>query len=158
MQILPIAEGTFSSITPNPVPVNWNSMSAVFTDNAVSDAGNTICFRILITNPANGSKCYADVCVELPECDKLDLNDKLTQGISIYTNPMQDIVSISFKEQHTNAMVSIITLDGKEVITQYISGSETEVSIDVSSLESSLYFIEITTEEQGTIRQKLIKE
>ncbi len=86
------------------------------------------------------------------------MNDKLTQGISIYTNPMQDIVSISFKEQHTNAMVSIITLDGKEVITQYISGSETEVSIDVSSLESSLYFIEITTEEQGTIRQKLIKE
>jgi hypothetical protein len=158
MQILPIAEGTFSSITPNPVPVNWNSMSAVFTDNAVSDAGNTICFRILITNPANGSKCYADVCVELPDCDKLDLNEQLLQGISIYPNPMQDIVSISFKEQHTNAMVSIITLDGKEVITQYFSGSEPELSIDVSSLESSLYFIEITTDEQGTIRQKLIKE
>jgi hypothetical protein len=55
-------------------------------------------------------------------------------------------------------MVSIITLDRKEVITQYISGSEPEVSIDVSSLESGLYFIEITTNEQGTIRQKLIKE
>ena len=158
VQILPIAEGTLSSITPNPVPVNWNSMTAVFTDNAVSDAGNTICFRILITNPANGSKCYADVCVELPDCDKLDVNGQLLQGISIYPNPMQDIVSISFKEQHTKAMVSIITLDGQEVITQYIYGSEPELSIDVSSLESSLYFIEITTDEQGTIRQKLIKE
>ena len=158
VQILPIAEGTLSSITPNPVPVNWNSMTVVFTDNAVSDAGNTICFRILITNPANGSKCYADVCVELPDCDKLDVNEQLLQGISIYPNPMQDIVSISFKEQHTKAMVSIITLDGQEVITQYIYGSEPELSIDVSSLESSLYFIEITTDEQGTIRQKLIKE
>mgnify|MGYP006093197589 FL=1 len=158
VQILPIAEGTLSSITPNPVPVNWNSITAVFTDNAVSDAENTICFRILITNPANGSKCYADVCVELPDCDKLDVNEQLLQDISIYPNPMQDIVSISFKEQHTKAMVSIITLDGQEVITQYIYGSEPELSIDVSSLESSLYFIEITTDEQGTIRQKLIKE
>ena len=60
VQILPIAEGTFSSIMPNPVPTGWNSMTAIFTDNAISDAGKEICFRVLITNPDNGSKCYAD--------------------------------------------------------------------------------------------------
>jgi hypothetical protein len=158
VQILPIAEGTFSSITPNPVPIGWNSITAIFTDNAISDAGSNICFRTLITNPVNGSKCYADICVELPDCDKLDINAQLLQSISIYPNPTQDLVFISFEEQHTNAMVSIITLDGKEVITQYISSSEPEISIDVSSLEPSLYFIEIITDELGTIRQKLIKK
>jgi len=116
VQILPIAEGTFSSITPNPVPIGWNSITAIFTDNAISDAGSNICFRTLITNPVNGSKCYADICVELPDCDKLDINAQLLQSISIYPNPTQDLVFISFEEQHTNAMVSIITLDGKEVI------------------------------------------
>ncbi|MFT5347605.1 MAG: PKD repeat protein [Bacteroidia bacterium] len=157
VQILPIAEGTFSSITPNPVTVNWNSMTAVFTDNAVSDAGNTICFRILITNPANGSKCYADVCVELPKCDKVSLpNIDMSQDISVYPNPASEAITISTDGIYGDCQIRLITVDGKLLYTDKLSSLEKSKVIDVSACKAGLYIIEVENEDSGKKRIKLI--
>ena len=157
VQILPIAEGTFSSVTPNPVPVNWNSMTAIFTDNAVSDAGNTICFRILITNPANGSKCYADVCVELPKCDKVSVpNTEMSQDISVYPNPASEAITISTDGIYGDCQIRLLTVDGKLLYTGKLSSLKKEKVIDVSAFKAGLYIIEIENDESVKRRVKFI--
>ena len=159
IQILPIAEGTFSSVTPNPVPMGWNSVSAIFTDYGASNAGEEICFRILITNPLNGSKCYADVCVELPNCDKVSVpHEDLDNKVSIFPNPIKDIVNIKLDAEFGDANVKLLDLNGRIIQTKRIASTGVIITFNVESLESGIYIIEIDSSEGQKVRKKIFKE
>jgi hypothetical protein len=159
VQILPIAEGIFSSITPNPVPTGWNSMTAIFTDNAVSDAGNEICFRILITNLDNGSKCYADVCVTLPECDKLSVPQiNINDAVSVYPNPATDALTISVSDELGKSVVRLVDLEGRVIQTVDVNLNQPKVTMALEDLAPSIYFIEVENTKGIKVRKKVIVE
>lgn len=159
VQILPIAEGTFSSIMPNPVPSGWNSMTAIFTDNAVSDAGNKICFRVLITNTENGEQCYADVCVELPKCDKVSMSKvEKNMKISIYPNPATDAITISVDAAFGKSSVKLMDLGGRVLQTADMNLNEHKVTMYLDNLTPSIYFVEVENAEGLKVRKKVIVE
>jgi len=156
VQILPIAEGTFSSVTPNPVSAGWNSMTAIFTDNAISDAGKEICFRILITNTDNGEQCYADVCVELPKCDKVSVpNRENDSDISIYPNPASEVITISVNAAFGISRVKLMDIGGRTLQIADLNLNQQKVTMNLDQLTPSIYFIEVENAEGIKVRKKV---
>lgn len=72
--------------------------------------------------------------------------------ISIYPNPVVDVLNISSKNNKTINKISILDLNGKVLKSQNYSES-----IDMSTFESGLYFISIETE-GGSGIAKIIKQ
>ena len=111
----------------------------------------------MITNPANGNKCYADVCVELPKCDKVSVpNMDISQDISVYPNPASEVITFSTDGIYGDCQIRLITVDGKLLYTDKISSLEKSKVIDVSAFKAGLYIIEVENEDSGKKRIKLI--
>ncbi len=75
------------------------------------------------------------------------------EQISIYPNPVKDILSIDLKAQKGN--VKIFDLSGKVVKTTEVNKSG---SVDVSKLSKGVYIVEITTNGNSKVTKKIIKE
>ena len=73
--------------------------------------------------------------------------------VYFYPNPARNIVTIEFNNQQTR----VISYEVLNALGQSIKSSLNKNQIDVSSLESGIYFVAITTD-QGTIKKKLIVE
>ena len=74
----------------------------------------------------------------------LGVEDAGASAFSIYPNPATETVTIDFSETTiTTAMVLIYDISGKKVLETTVD--ESNRSIDVQSLESGLYFLEITS-------------
>jgi autotransporter-associated beta strand protein len=71
-----------------------------------------------------------------------------TSSTLVYPNPATSLLNLSFNMQgaERNALVKIIDITGKEVITTSTSISNTKVtSIDISSLAQGMYFVKVIT-------------
>ena len=79
---------------------------------------------------------------------------KLFQEVSVYPNPVTDIVNIRIAGNKKGEVFSISNLAGKQVLTGKL---EDEInSVDLSGLNSGLYFVQLGTGKRQTL--KLIKE
>ncbi|MFT5165714.1 MAG: extracellular elastinolytic metalloproteinase [Saprospiraceae bacterium] len=96
------------------------------------------------------------------------IESKLTVGIndpaatvamSIFPNPTDDQVNLSITSQdNQNVTLSIVTLDGKEVIAKNIETSTLTqtFSIDVSALPAGFYFVKASTNNEVVIKKIVI--
>ena len=77
-------------------------------------------------------------------------------GISVYPNPANDLLQLKIStEKQEQLQLSILTIDGKEVLTNQLTiNGQQHFSMDVSSLAGGFYFLKITTE--GRILTKKI--
>ena len=71
-------------------------------------------------------------------------NKTLQKAVTLYPNPATDKVTIETSEIPTISQVSIMNLDGKELLHQKIT--EPNTTIDVSALTSGVYFVRVTGE------------
>lgn len=84
----------------------------------------------------------------------LNTND---QSLSVYPNPAQDSFNIELLDS-TIKNVEIISISGQRVYTnQYLKSNKQEV-IDISSLSSGMYFVNVMGENQKSYTAKLVKE
>ena len=82
--------------------------------------------------------------------DNVSVDDAYMQGFKVYPNPASQ--SVSIQSPHEISRVRIINLSGQIVLSLPVSSPE--VSVDISSLYSGLYIVEVITAEQ-LIRKKL---
>ncbi len=97
---------------------------------------------------------YSDYGVNIKE------NKKVTDGISVFPNPANDIINIRFDYENINkAIVRIIDITGKISIEKQlnnINNNKTQ-QLDISNLKKGIYFINISIE-KGIIVKKIIVE
>lgn len=81
----------------------------------------------------------------------LSANDFDTaKSISVYPNPVKDVLNISIPQGETIKEIIVYSVLGKEVI------HSRESLLDVKSLESGVYFVQITTDSRS-ITEKIVK-
>lgn len=81
------------------------------------------------------------------------INDNVI-SVTAYPNPAADMLTVSMSENASS--VSVISMDGKVVATQDVNG--TEATINVSSLNSGVYFYEVATENGNIVRKSFVKK
>lgn len=78
-------------------------------------------------------------------------NNILTDNISIYPNPVNDILNIKSKDNQKISFV-ITDINGREIISK----TSNDNNINVSNLKKGIYFVKITND-NSSITKKIIK-
>lgn len=95
---------------------------------------------------------FANFSIE--ELDNLSVNEnELNGGVSIFPVPAKDV--LTFQNLQNIKTVSVYSLDGKLVLNQNLNNSNTEISLNVSSLSNGMYFINLDNDD-GFNQSKLI--
>ena len=82
------------------------------------------------------------------------IDNRLFTEVSVYPNPVTDVVNMRISGDKKGEVFSIVNLAGKQVLTGKL---EDEInSVDLSRLNSGLYFVQLGTVKRQTL--KLIKE
>lgn len=77
-----------------------------------------------------------------------------TIEVNAYPNPASTVLNIVTTSNATS--VSVITMDGKVVATENVSG--TTASINVADLVSGVYFYEVTAQDGSVVRNTFVKK
>ena len=89
----------------------------------------------------------------------LSINDALKNNLSIYPNPAKNELFIKTKGVLASSIksIKIHSIDGK--LVKDLNTIETlngKISVDISNLNSSLYFMTVTSEEIGQATYKIL--
>ncbi|MFZ4521768.1 MAG: T9SS type A sorting domain-containing protein, partial [Bacteroidales bacterium] len=71
------------------------------------------------------------------------------EKFSIYPNPASTIITIETTEIYTKSQLSIVNVNGQELITHQIIEPKTQV--DISNLPSGVYFVRLTNDRNVTM-------
>ncbi len=83
----------------------------------------------------------------------LSSNDAIAKAVTIYPNPVSDILRISVKDVN-EVKVTIFTVSGQFVTKYLLKGYENEV--DLSKLSKGTYLIQLNTD-KGTTTKRIVK-
>jgi hypothetical protein len=75
-------------------------------------------------------------------------------AVAVYPNPSKNLFHLQFA-QPTVATISLSSIEGKQIFTQTIKG--TEQAIDLSDYAAGIYFLTINSQEGKQSVVKLIK-
>jgi hypothetical protein len=89
-------------------------------------------------------------------------SDNFISNISVYPNPVADVLKISFKSSRSSkAMISLFNNIGKQVYSQEsnVEPGNNLFTIDVrsKSIESGIYFVQIIAEKEVLTKKVIIK-
>ncbi len=73
--------------------------------------------------------------------DLVSIKNIDVQELSLYPNPVSNLLNVSFEQVQTPGTISIIKTTGEVVLTQKLSVGSTKSSIDISSLVSGVYVL-----------------
>ena len=104
----------------------------------------------LVTITGNASGCDSVAAVE-EECLLGVQEELLNTAITIYPNPTEGILNVTFTSDIQLQNIEVFSVAGKKIQTTQ------ETSIDFSSLSRGIYFARIQTD-QGTIIKKIVKK
>ncbi len=113
-------------------------------------------YSVVVTSPASCVNSD-EITINWVNCsgiDELSDNDLL----SIYPNPATSIISVQsvvFSQQ--SAIIEIYCLNGKMWIQKHIPKGTKEIEIDLSDLESGLYFCRLTLKDKSITQKLFIK-
>ena len=86
----------------------------------------------------------------------LGLEDSNASAFSVYPNPATNTVNIDFsKTTASTAIVMVYDVSGKQILEAHVD--TTNHIINVQSLENGVYFFEVTSEENKTIKRLIIE-
>lgn len=137
----------------NPTLWNWSFQGG--TPNVSTEQNPTVSYnatgtyRVSLTaeNSTGNNTIIREAYIVVSDLTGTD--DHQTDGIHFYPNPVKDVLTITVQN---NFSVKIYNQEGRILIS-----TANENNIDVSSLRSGLYIMEIITK-NGSTRHKLLKE
>ncbi|MEQ3662892.1 MAG: T9SS type A sorting domain-containing protein, partial [Flavobacterium sp.] len=103
--------------------------------------------------PANAAGTHAVIVDNFTVDQLLSSNSFTESSFRVYPNPVNDILTI-VNELSSNSKLTIVDINGR--IVKQVSSSTSLTSINVSDLNSGIYFVNIETEE-GKSTKKIIK-
>jgi photosystem II stability/assembly factor-like uncharacterized protein len=82
-------------------------------------------------------------------------SQSISSSINVYPNPATDKITIKTSPTPTRSQLTIMNLNGEEILTQSLIKPKTQ--IDISSLPSGVYFVRLTNDRTVEVR-KFVKE
>lgn len=142
---------------------NGNNM--ILDDFRADSNPNLLCIQVDNEVDANnGDGVYEswtkdDIATYSQDCEAfLSIEENLLTGISIYPNPTDSVLNLSFTEEYYSQElnIKIINILGQLVFSETRSGAD-NITIPVGNLESGSYFILVTTD-GGSWSEQFVKE
>ncbi len=88
----------------------------------------------------------------------LSIPDLALDNFILYPNPAKDLVSINFNEVLSeNMSISIFDIQGKLVLSKKSLDLDNEASLDISNLESGMYFVKLKNGQQLATKKLIVK-
>ncbi len=103
-------------------------------------------------NDGNGS---GSGHVRVYENPYIGIEDVQALGISVYPNPTQDIVNLSFANKEVKKL-SLTDITGKEIFVK--TNIQTNEKIDLSDFENGVYIIKVFTTDHKVFSTRVVKE
>jgi hypothetical protein len=91
--------------------------------------------------------------LNIVEGSALNIEDETLVDVSIYPNPVEAILTIETSADLTNKIATVFDMNGKRVLNQKLTTN----TLDVSRLESGIYFLRLESEGRS-IKRKFIKK
>jgi hypothetical protein len=86
------------------------------------------------------------------------IKDPVDVELAIYPNPAKDYINIKCLQFANNSgMITILDLTGKQLFESQIKAGESYKQVDISRLQSGVYFCRLTINDQ-IITKKIIKQ
>ncbi len=143
--LTPEEAGTIEMVSQNEIIINWN-------DDYFDEAS----LKVRGMNDCGYGEFSQEMIVSVEDCTGFDeLNAK---GFDVYPNPASDFFMISVEENSTGNMnITVIDNLGKIVYHQSGIAMGKHFNIDVTSLDSGLYFVKIETGENIMLKKIVIR-
>lgn len=77
-------------------------------------------------------------------------------GLSIYPNPVENLLTIRSADQHVE-QITVLNVDGSTVLQTSVNTSQETMSLDLSKLNSGIYFLVVTGNKASSITQRILK-
>jgi hypothetical protein len=90
--------------------------------------------------------------------DSLGIIEEEITSFSMYPNPANKTITIDGGENTLLKGLEIFDITGKQIVTEKIEQPTQKFNLDISSLESSIYFVSVTDVNGRKVMRKLIKE
>lgn len=74
-----------------------------------------------------------------------DVEEQTHTQVRVYPNPASDIVYIDLPEQKQIGTISVLDMSGKSCLTKDLNDAESSIQLDISSLPSGMYLLQIET-------------
>ena len=129
-----------------------NVTENTYKDTAINDLNRTYCYTVISVS-ANGieSDKSNEACAQPLAC--IGLNE-LASSLNVYPNPVKDKLYIETEVKIEN--VAIYTITGIMVGQQTTDNGQQTLTIDLSELNSGIYFVKISTD-NGEIVKRIVK-
>ncbi len=150
---------TGSHISDGTVTSTSTILTTTATAVTINFAGTAGMVKVKANN-ACGSGSYRSLAITFICREQLPLSTELS-AVTIFPNPATDQISISFDEEFDddfNAVIRDIT--GKKMLefSEHTLAGEHETSLDVSTLQNGIYFLEITRNSKQSILKLSIQK
>ena len=131
-----------------------NGNNNLITSFTASINPNLTCIQVDDVEYSNNNPSWFkdETAIYSEDCN-LGINDALATQITIYPNPVKDVLTINNDNGFTINTLKIYNVLGKQVLMQ----DKPTYQLDVSKLESGLYFISLSTD-KGNLIKKMIKK
>lgn len=127
----------YTSITGGQAPytVQWDDPS-----NQTSTTANNLCAGTYTISVTDNVGCTSSLTIEIAD-NSVSVDELLFDNLTVYPNPVAQVLHL--KGLPSSTTIQVIDIQGKVI---YHSISElTETMIDLSAIESGLYFLDLTS-------------
>lgn len=147
-----------SSITIDPTDVNFASnMKVRFRCDASGNSDDVYIDEVTVTGISGGGARLANSTKTISALRTADLlEEDLELELTIYPNPIKDILNASFGlDNNANGVVELLDVSGKMVVSQphAFTKGKNDISIETSSLKSGIYFLKVMIDEDVQIKR-----
>ena len=108
-------------------------------------AAGTYTFTYVVSGSGACPDDSATVTVTLTDC--LGINEEENTELSVFPNPVKDVLTIQNVNINTNFTVEVLDIQGKVVATENYSGFVGNLELNMNTLEDGVYVVKLTSED-----------
>lgn len=145
-----VDNGSIGEVTSAPYKINWNATSGAHDIKAIA------------TDNLGASKTSSISTIQVKE-KGAGLSELTATNFSVYVspNPVKDLVTINLTNFKDDQVINLMVVDFKGSLISstnlLVSSNDFKHKMDVSSLKSGVYFLNIATEKETVVKKFIIE-
>ena len=132
-----------------------NGINSIATPTAYQNITNPQTIYVRLTNNNTGFYVLTSFAIETDGI--LDVEDNFSNSFKIYPNPATEIINIQSSNLIESVELSIYNLQGQELVSDYKTPENGNISVDLSGLSTGIYFIKIASEDVSVVK-RIVKQ
>lgn len=132
-----------------------NDQNRIINPTAYQNITNPQTIYVRLSNSNSGTYLLTSFSIETDGV--LGLNDSILSNLKVYPNPASEIINIQSNQLIDSAKVQLYNLQGQVVINEFIKTRNNVISLELIDLNTGIYFIKITSDEESTVKKIIIE-